>query len=121
VTPIACFPEERQLEEWVVSRQEQGTTAVDGFPFAFEKTTETPESFADVDMDVLSFARLRFPERRQRDAPGRQADCGHGAKLEAAGHDRVLSIESQFAAAVPGCQSDIRQHMIHCTVEVELG
>jgi hypothetical protein len=121
VTPIACFPEERQLEEWVVPRQEQRATAVDRFPFAFEKTTETPESFADIDMNVLSFASLRFPQRRQRHRPGRQADRGHGAKLEAAGDDRIPSIKSQFAAAVPGRESDIRQHLIHATVKVELG
>src|SRR6202043_4229386 len=100
-------------EEWGVSRQAQGATSVDRFPFAFEETTETLESFPDIDMNVLSFTGLRFPERCQRDGPGSQADRGHGAKLEAAGHDRVLSVEGKFSSAVLGCQSHICEHLIH--------
>jgi hypothetical protein len=72
-------------------------------------------------MNILSFASSRFPERRQRDAPGRQADRCHGTELEAARHDRILSVESQFASAVRRCQTDIRQQPIHSTVEVEPG
>src|SRR6266478_4172054 len=121
MTPIACFPKERQLKEWVVPGQEQGATSVERFPFTFEETTEAPQSFPDIDMNVLSFAGLRFPERRQGDRPGSQADRGHGAKLEAAGHDRILSVESKFAATILCCQSHIREHLIHSTVEVELG
>src|SRR3984957_13005177 len=96
VTPIACSPEERQLEERIVSRQEQGAASVHRFPFAFEESTEAPQSFPDIDMNVLSFAGARFPERCQRDGARSQADRGHGAEPEAAGYDRILSVESKL-------------------------
>jgi hypothetical protein len=72
-------------------------------------------------MNVLPFARSRFPERCQRYGLGGQADRGHGAKLEAAWYDRILSIESKFASAVRGCETDIRQQLIDSTVKIELG
>src|SRR5215471_17551799 len=41
VTPIACFPEERNLPKWVISVRALGrTTSVDQFPFPLEKTRE---------------------------------------------------------------------------------
>src|SRR6202007_3147837 len=92
VTPIACSPEEQQFEEWVVSRQQQGATSVDRFPFAFEETTEAPESLPDIAVNFLSFASVRFPERCQCDVLGGHADRGHRAKLAAAWHDRIPSI-----------------------------
>src|ERR1700722_17372969 len=69
VTPIACSPKQRQLKEWVVSRQKQRTASVERFPFTFEETAEAPQGFPDVDMNILCFAGSRFPERRQRDRP----------------------------------------------------
>ena len=63
---------------------------------------ETPDSFPDVDTNVLPFASLGLPERCQRNGLGSQADRGHGAKAMGAGNDRVLAIETKCAPAVGG-------------------
>jgi hypothetical protein len=57
-----------------------GATSVDRFPLAFEETTEAPESFPHVDMNVLSFASA-ISRALPRLCSGSQADRGHGAKL----------------------------------------
>src|SRR5262245_22604405 len=93
VTAVACFTEERNLPEWVISIDHGRTTSIDGFPFPFEEAIETAESFPDVDMYVLSLAGSVFPERCQRHAPGSQPDRGHGAKSMGTGNDRILAVE----------------------------
>jgi hypothetical protein len=61
VTPVARFTEERQFEEWVISiHAHRRRASVDRFPFPFEEAAEAPDSFPDVDMNVLSFARSDF-------------------------------------------------------------
>src|SRR5262245_5021730 len=104
LTPITRFPEERNLPEWVISICAHGrTTSVYRFPFPFEETAETPESFPDIDMNVLSFSGLRSPQRCHGNGLGSQADPGHRAEPMRAGNDRILAVEAEFASAICGC------------------
>jgi hypothetical protein len=110
VTPVACFTEERQFEEWVISiHPHRRRTSVDRFPFPFEEAAEAPESFPHVDMNVLSFASLGFPERCHRYGLGSQGNGGRGAKSETAGHDRILSVKRQLSSRVRSAESHAAQ------------
>src|SRR5579863_3684381 len=81
VTFIACFPKKRNLPEWVISIKVHGrATTIDRFPFPLKKAGETPESLPDVDMNVLSFPSLGFPECCKGYAPGSQTYRRYRAK-----------------------------------------
>src|SRR5262249_31744424 len=97
-----------------------GATPVDRFPFPLEESRETPESFADVDMNVLSFTSLGSPEGCHRYVLGSQGDCGHGAEPMGAATDRILAVEGKLASAICGCESDLLQHFICAAMQVEI-
>ena len=110
VTPVACFTEERQFEERVIAiHTHRGRASVDRFPFPLEEAAEAPESFPDVDMNVLSFASSGFPERCHRYGFGSKGNSGHGAKSETAGHDRILSVKRQLSSRVRSAESHAAQ------------
>src|SRR5262249_26964023 len=93
---------------------------VDRFPFPLEETRKTPESLADVDMNVLSFASLGFPECCHRYVLGSQGDCGHSAEPMGARNDRILAVEGELASAICGCQSNVIEHFIDAHMQVEI-
>jgi hypothetical protein len=74
----------------------------------------------EIDVDVLSFPGSIPPDRCGRNGFGSQANGGHCAKTDSAWHNRILSVESECAAAVRGCHSDIFQHFIYSATELEI-
>src|SRR4029077_573552 len=95
-------------------------TTIDRFPFPLKKAGETPESLPDVDMNVLSFPSLGFPECCKGYAPGSQTYRRYRAKSMRAANDRILTVEGELASAVCCSQSDIFQYFIDATVQVEI-
>ena len=98
-----------------------GRPAINGFPFSFKESGETPQCLAHVHRDILSFAGSLPPKCRHRDASCGQTDSGHRPEADRAWENRILSVETEFPARIRGRHADIREDFIHALMQIEIG
>src|SRR5262249_48226380 len=121
VAAVAGFTEERNIEKRAGGEAAAGgRPAVDGFPFQIEETAETSQRLSYIQGNVLPFSGGLSPERSQRNAPCRHAKRRHGAETKLAWENRIVSIESNFAAAIGSRHTDVRKDLIYALVQVEI-
>ena len=88
--------------------------------FNSKKPAEAPQRLADIHGYVLSLACSLSPQSRDRDGLGGQTDRCHGAEPMGAGNNRILTVETEFAATVRSSQSYVFQHFIYAAMQVEI-
>src|SRR5262249_43347006 len=84
------------------------------------ETGETPQRLADIQRDVLSFTGAKLPQRRDGDRLGGQPERCHRPKPKRTGNDRILSVESERAAAIRSREPDILQDVVDTGVQIEV-